>query len=719
MKITKIQLAENKYYYQNKKNNKTNTTQTIPMQMNAYQDFNINFRGRTPENFYEQEFNVRHMPERMKKYLQENYEVRKHIPPEQIMNESFKYLEVTENFDEVKDIYPEFSNLHDANLKGRTGILADIKLSRELSDTPLFKDGSDNLGIYLLRKIYLEGKTIKEINKDFYEKDLNPEYKGAITQPITYGTTSAYGIQYPKTDFWNSFIATRDEYKKFFVDLPKQNKSQLKQELVKKQHTTEPEKKYTRKYALKKYQKQLLKDDIKKSKGDVEQLEKAIRRRFTKDDPEAAFIVKYLSPIMTIAADRIHLSEEEKLFAETNKTNENFFARFWKAKPELLEQYSTAITDTIELFEETYESGGMIPVNSEYQVIKEGVENTKPIDFVPQRFVELLDYTQTIVPTRLQKYAEHEKLQSKWDEHFKWRYGEIEETAPAIIKKNATELLKEVAQDNNAQVYMLKGVNGNEVAITGNLDEFLGDYLRKEYFGFPPKFVNMLINFTLKHPMMTENAKLSIATRNIADKIDDERILEKPALDSINNFIKTELELETAAGSMAALDVFASYSASPEKVYRTLYPRCKEADSNEYSIQLLKHREDAKVNEELNRLYDIYRKPPTQSELNKIKLKIVSFIRDFDRSCIKSPESAIYGMHGLASNIEQIQGLLKNNKQMVPKMNNLISKIICDYKVFYSKSLLFGQENKAQYKAKAEIISSNVINILINKAHQL
>lgn len=719
MKITKIQLAENKYYYQNKKNNKTNTTQTIPMQMNAYQDFNINFRGRTPENFYEQEFNVRHMPERMKKYLQENYEVRKHIPPEQIMNESFKYLEVTENFDEVKDIYPEFSNLHDANLKGRTGILADIKLSRELSDTPLFKDGSDNLGIYLLRKIYLEGKTIKEINKDFYEKDLNPEYKGAITQPITYGTTSAYGIQYPKTDFWNSFIATRDEYKKFFVDLPKQNKSQLKKELVKKQHTTEPEKKYTRKYALKKYQKQLLKDDIKKSKGDVEQLEKAIRRRFTKDDSEAAFIVKYLSPIMTIAADRIHLSEEEKLFAETNKTNENFFARFWKAKPELLEQYSTAITDTIELFEETYESGGMIPVNSEYQVIKEGVENTKPIDFVPQRFVELLDYTQTIVPTRLQKYAEHEKLQMDWDEHFKWRYGEIEETAPAIIKKNATELLKEVAQDNNAQVYMLKGVNGNEVAITGNLDEFLGDYLRKEYFGFPPKFVNMLINFTLKHPMMTENAKLSIATRNIADKIDDERILEKPALDSINNFIKTELELETAAGSMAALDVFASYSASPEKVYRTLYPRCKEADSNEYSIQLLKHSEDAKVNEELNRLYDIYRKPPTQSELNKIKLKIVSFIRDFDRNWIKSPESAIYGMHGLASNIEQIQGLLKNNKQIAPKMNNLISKIICDYKVFYTKSLLFGQENKAQYRAKTEMISSNVINILISKAHQL
>ena len=61
MKITKIQLAENKYFYQKKQNNKTNTTQTIPMQMNAYQDFRINFRGRTPENFYAQEFNVRHI----------------------------------------------------------------------------------------------------------------------------------------------------------------------------------------------------------------------------------------------------------------------------------------------------------------------------------------------------------------------------------------------------------------------------------------------------------------------------------------------------------------------------------------------------------------------------------------------------------------------------------------------------------------------------------
>ena len=45
-----------------------------------------------------------------------------------------------------------------------------------------------------------QGSQYVGMGKDFYEKDLAPEYKGAVTQPITYGTTSAYGIKYPKTD---------------------------------------------------------------------------------------------------------------------------------------------------------------------------------------------------------------------------------------------------------------------------------------------------------------------------------------------------------------------------------------------------------------------------------------------------------------------------------------------------------------------------------------
>ena len=86
--------------------------------MNSYQDFNVNFRGRTPENFYAQEYNVKYMPNEMKKYLAVDYENRKHIPPEQVMGEVFKFIPMADNVEDVKELYPEeelFANLHEAS----------------------------------------------------------------------------------------------------------------------------------------------------------------------------------------------------------------------------------------------------------------------------------------------------------------------------------------------------------------------------------------------------------------------------------------------------------------------------------------------------------------------------------------------------------------------------------------------------------------------------
>ena len=74
--------------------------------MFAYQDFNISFAGRTPEDFYAQDFNRENMPDTMKEYLNYDYEQRQHIPPEQMMRDAFKYIEIADNFDDVKDIYP-------------------------------------------------------------------------------------------------------------------------------------------------------------------------------------------------------------------------------------------------------------------------------------------------------------------------------------------------------------------------------------------------------------------------------------------------------------------------------------------------------------------------------------------------------------------------------------------------------------------------------------
>ncbi len=411
----------------------------------AYQDYNISFGTRTPENFYAQTFNRENMPNTMKEYLNYDYETRQHIPPEQMMQEVFQYIDIAENFNEVKDIYPKeplFKNLHENNQKNRSSILWEIKTAKELSDEPLLKDGSDNFGMYLLKKIYLEGKTIKEINKDFYDKDMNKAYSGIIAKPIDKEITSAYGIKYPKSAFWNSFIATREEYKKFFVTLPKNtvkpgvNINNIKNENINqnKEIETSKSEQYkpkTRKYKIKNYHKKQITNDIKDANGDKLEIEKKIRRRFAKDDPEASFIVKYLSPIMAIAADRVHLSEEMRAFCdderEHGKTSEDkyMFKRFWKQNPHILDYYAQTITDTIDLFEEVYGEGGMIPINKDLEIIKQETENKKVIDKVSPEFIELLNYTQTILPERENKYAIHDKLQQDWEEHFENRYGKV------------------------------------------------------------------------------------------------------------------------------------------------------------------------------------------------------------------------------------------------------------------------------------------------------
>ena len=99
--------------------------------MYAYQDYNINFTGRTPEDFYAQDFNRENMPRTMKDYLDQDYVERQHIPPEQMMKEVFKFIDLADDLEDVKNIYPRedlFKNLHENHIKSRKGILSEIKI---------------------------------------------------------------------------------------------------------------------------------------------------------------------------------------------------------------------------------------------------------------------------------------------------------------------------------------------------------------------------------------------------------------------------------------------------------------------------------------------------------------------------------------------------------------------------------------------------------------
>ena len=131
------------------KNNQA--SQTIPVNISllapAYWDYNINFKARlnrTPENFYDQKFNIDNMPDTVKKYLFEDFEERRHMPPAQLQREAFEYLKLADSVQDIKDTYPDeplFAHLKEASdTKPSQGTLLLLKWDAQTSQTPIFKD---------------------------------------------------------------------------------------------------------------------------------------------------------------------------------------------------------------------------------------------------------------------------------------------------------------------------------------------------------------------------------------------------------------------------------------------------------------------------------------------------------------------------------------------------------------------------------------------------
>ena len=681
MKITATQHLTpiNTYFYNNKKiHNKTNQNATNPQisytNVHAYQDFGISFTGRTPENFYEQDFNRNNMPQSMKEYLDYDYETRQHIPPEQLMKEVFKYIDLADNFEDVKNVYPNedlFKNLHENKSRNISSVLYEIKTAKEMSDEPLFKDGSDNFGMYLLKKIYTEGKTIKEINKDFYTKDLNNEYKGIITKQITDKTTANYGIKFPKQAFWNSFIATRDEYRKFFVTLPK-NTTNPAVHLPKSNKAEQTENKAPierikapRKYTIPAYKKKQLTDDIKSSAMSNTDVEKKIRKRFAKDDPEASFIVKYLSPIMTVAAERAHLSEDLKFFAEAERINghkgdeEFMLKRYWNRNPIMKNIYAHAITDTIDMFEDIYGAGGNLPINTDLEVVTPDTPNKKIVDHVNSEYAHLLDYTQTIFPEREVKYAEHYKNQEKWEKYFNEKYGDIEQdqveeikTPTPIEKEEETSPLIEDKEFDEDSFSIDKVNEAFDEKIKEGTD-YLPSSLSKKYFQF-----------------MNENADLAFKLKvaNLPEDCSAEDIREiyrtdgsPDYIDDLNIRFYAEYSNEIGANNCALDELLTTYNKNHLKYL-------DEGKIYQYGPELkefaIRHKK------EHDSLYSKYLKPMTDRERNLTSLAFMNEIDNYKND--KNVDRATNAI------ILMFQDVAKLNHNQRRKIKDFIREVIPD-----------------------------------------
>lgn len=185
--------------------------------------YNVNFLSsvrvdKSMARFYE--FNFGRFPDTVMNFLNTLADKFQYSPIE-TQKRAFIRLNEANNIQDIKErLFPQeklFENLKDINETNATnGILGIYREFKDLYDNGILKSGED-LSVYLLKKIFLEAKTIDEINLDM-DEDLNTDVKAEFQRRnedsnyIHGSTLKALGIQLPDTAYWNSLKFTREGY---------------------------------------------------------------------------------------------------------------------------------------------------------------------------------------------------------------------------------------------------------------------------------------------------------------------------------------------------------------------------------------------------------------------------------------------------------------------------------------------------------------------------
>ena len=314
---------------------------------------------RTPENFYSQEFNIKNMPYTAKKYLMSDYKLNKYKKPSDLHKEAFANLEKCENVDDVKAMFPDeplFKDLKTLKeLKSPGGYLYDLRYLCDNDNKAVLKSGED-FTLYLVKKVYLEGKDLKEINEDF-KKDVREELLDPERYPngyFQYSTLKTIGVSFPKFSYWKSFQATRED--KEYVPY------KLDPNAVRKPRVLSPEQREKMSQRMRLRWAEMSPQEREKQKA---------RLIANLGEEEANILFKYLSPIMIIATDKANLSDKLVEFfkkeaggeecpldlSNPSKSQHTKLKKFWTENPKTREEFSTAITETIKAFKTANEIG--------------------------------------------------------------------------------------------------------------------------------------------------------------------------------------------------------------------------------------------------------------------------------------------------------------------------------------------------------------------------
>lgn len=469
-----------------------------------YRDYNINFKARlfrTPANFYAQPFNQTGMPKTMKDYLNDDYEDRQNIPPAQMMKIVFEPIKMADTLEDVKEIFPDeplFDNLTTTpKRKARTGVIAEIDLMKD-ENTKLFKNSDDTLGLYLLKKIYLEGKSLKEINKDF-QNDISQDFNGL--SPIDYTTITAYGIKMPNQGFWKSFLATREDFpyeykpRKAYersISAPKTEKPDLSIEDIKKlpQNTNSAADKRKGKFDdVKEWEIDKLADAMISGRGNEDETRKILKKKNIKDAESSNFVMKYMWAIMPVVLEKTNASAEMKNFwatyDTTNKSQKDIMSAYWRTTPQMQALQSLMMKDTIKMFMEAY-----------------GVDGNN------EEFQQLLQYPAEIAERRKQFEQAHELKQKYYDEMFaeldaleapqEAKAKDLNQSAPVSEKPEPAEEFTEIS---------INPATG-DIKISEAIEKRFNQKLLDELDIFPSQYKNKYMAFLNQHPLTTNELKL-------------------------------------------------------------------------------------------------------------------------------------------------------------------------------------------------------------------
>ena len=474
----------------------------------AYRDYNISFGARlcrSPENFYEQDFNEKNMPKTLHDYIYTGWDTdfKRTIPPAQAMKEVFGNIALAKDLDMVKRMYPNeplFADLSaEPKVKSREGLLGAINLFKDdpaYQDKTLFKNGKNDFGMYILNKIYIEGKTLEEINNDF-KKDVSVYYEGFDIKPKDY---MAYGIKFPHRSFWHSFLPTREDRNFKYVRIPRSlTERQEAQKKAAKAHggSNETRVRKPKFEHVKEWEVDKIAKLVTESNGNKSDIAKKLRKTPSESNN---FVAKYMSEIMSVTMERLHMSPEMKIFfnryEEISDSQRAKLKKYWTT-PDVKENMSYVMKSTIQMFMEAYDEDG---------------EN--------EVFQDLLDYAHNIKPTREAEEELHNLKQLEYEQMFaeldKLAESKPVEEVPA--EKDAEDVmfdnLKAQAEQNGVSVYELSLPDGASALLTYNREELCRDVVEDAYGIFPTVFKDKMYKFMVTSPRVSDEYLISVMIKN-------------------------------------------------------------------------------------------------------------------------------------------------------------------------------------------------------------